>query len=92
LNSQVITKKTLSASSAKGGISKASKILLQINDKMGHPLYKIKKQHPFWNKNTIAIGSIASSSGPKGITVSFVGTRTNDLTKHFSNFSRVDCK
>lgn len=40
LNSQVITKKTLSAN-AKGGMSKASKILLQINDKMGHPLYKV---------------------------------------------------
>lgn len=40
LNSQVITKRTLSVG-AKGGMSKASKILLQINDKMGHPLYKV---------------------------------------------------
>lgn len=45
--SQVITKKTL-ACGAKGAISKASKILLQINDKLGHPLYKINKNHPFW--------------------------------------------
>jgi hypothetical protein len=40
IGSQVITKKTLSQG-AKGGLSKASKILLQINDKMGHPLYKV---------------------------------------------------
>lgn len=40
INSQVVTKKTLCVG-AKGGLSKASKILLQINDKMGHPLYKV---------------------------------------------------
>lgn len=76
MNSQVITKKTLSAG-AKGALSKASKILLQINDKMGHPLYTVEKQHPFWAKNTIAIGSLAVSGGPKGTTASFVGTRNN---------------
>lgn len=36
----MITKRTLS-NGAKGAMSKASKILLQINDKMGHPLYKV---------------------------------------------------
>jgi hypothetical protein len=74
--SQVITKKTLSART-NGAMSKASKILLQINDKMGHPLYTVEKQHPFWANNTIAIGSLAVSGGPKGTTVSFVGTRNN---------------
>lgn len=58
-------------------MSKASKILLQINDKMGHPLYKIEKQHPFFLKNTIAIGGLAVSSGSKGCFVSLVGTRNN---------------
>lgn len=76
LNSQVITKKTLSAG-AKGTMSKASKILLQINDKMGHPLYKVEKQHPFWGKNSIAIASLAVSAGPKGKVASFVGTSNN---------------
>ena len=91
LNSQVITKKTLSAN-CKGGLSKASKILLQINDKMGHPLYKIEKQHGFWSKNTVAIGSLATSSGPKGLVVSFVGTRSNDLTLNFSEYNTIKVK
>ncbi len=91
MNSQVITKKTLSGN-AKGGLSKASKILLQINDKMGHPLYKIEKQHSYWAKNSLAIGSLASSNGPKGTTMSFVGTRNNDLTQHFSDFSKISKK
>lgn len=91
LSSQVITKKTLSAT-AKGAMSKASKILLQINDKLGHPLYKIEKQHPFWKKNTIAIAGMAVSSGVKGFTVSFVGTRSNDSAKHYSDFRTIDRK
>lgn len=91
LNSQVITKKTLSAE-AKGAMSKASKILLQINDKMGHPLYKVEKQHKFWEKNTIAIGSLSSSGGPKGAVASFVGTRNNDLTQHWSDFAKIEKK
>lgn len=88
MNSQVITKRTLSAG-AKGAMAKASKILLQINDKMGHPLYKIEKQHPFWAKNSIAIGSLAVSAGPKGYIASFVGTRNNELTQKFSDFHKV---
>lgn len=91
LNSQVITKKTLSAG-AKGALSKASKILLQINDKMGHPLYKVEKQHSFWTKKTIAIGSLSSSGGPKGAVASFVGTRNNDLTQHWSDFAKIEKK
>lgn len=91
LNSQVITKKTLCAG-AKGALSKASKILLQINDKMGHPLYKVEKQHPFWSKNTIALGSISISGGPKGFISSFVGTRNNELTQHYSDFCKIDKK
>lgn len=88
LNSQVITKKTLSAG-AKGGMSKASKILLQINDKLGHPLYTVEKQHPFWKKNTIAISGMAVSKGVKGFTASFVGTRSNDSSLHFSDFRQI---
>lgn len=72
----MITKRTLRVG-ANGAMSKASKILLQINDKMGHPLYTVEKQHPFWAKNTIAIGSLSVSGGPKGTTASFVGTRNN---------------
>ncbi len=74
--SQIITKRTLSAG-AKNPLSKASKILLQINDKMDHPLFTVKKQHPFWAKNSIAIGSLSVSRGPKGTMASFVGTRNN---------------
>lgn len=83
LNSQVITKKTLSAD-AKGALSKASKILLQINDKMGHPLYKVQRQHPFWGKNTVTMGAIAVSKGVKGFIASIVGTKSNDMTQYFS--------
>lgn len=66
--------------------------MLQINDKMGHPLYRIEKQHPFWNKKSIAIGSLSSSGGPKGAMTSFVGTRTNDLTQHWSDFTKIEKK
>jgi len=91
LNSQVITKRTLSTG-AKGGMAKASKILLQINDKMGHPLYSVEKQHSFWGKNTLAIGSLAVSAGLKGSIASIVGTRNNQFTQHYSDYQRVEKK
>lgn len=59
---------------------------------MGHPLYKIEKQHAFWNKQSLAIGSLAVSSGPKGQIVSFVGTRSNDLTLNFSDYNTIKAK
>ncbi len=89
LNSQVITKKTLSTTAKGGALSKASKILLQINDKMGHPLYKVQRQHPFWAKNTVTMGAIAVSKGVKGFIASIVGTKSNDMTQYFSEYHRV---
>jgi hypothetical protein len=77
------------AYNAKGAISKASKILLQINDKLGHPLYKVNKNHAFWEKNKIAIGALSISSGTKGIIASLVGTRNNESTLTFSHYQKV---
>jgi hypothetical protein len=59
---------------------------------MGHPLYKVEKQHPFWSKNAISIGSLAVSRGAKDCIASFVGTRSNDLTQHYSDYETIQQK
>ncbi len=80
------TRKILS-SRAKQGLSAASKIIMQMNAKLGHPLWKVPNNHKIWNQKTAAVAGIASSKGKKGTTIGFVGTTNKDLNEYF-----CDCK
>lgn len=79
--SQMIRRKSLSENT-KQVLSFASKIILQINSKIGHPLWSVPNYHPYWtNKSTkVAIAGIASSKGKQGTFIGFVGTTNPDLT------------
>jgi hypothetical protein len=77
--SQMIRRKSLSTQT-KGVLSFASKIVLQMNSKIGHPLWSVPNYHPFWKTAKVAIAGIASSKGKQGTVISFVGTTNGDLT------------
>jgi len=67
-------------------LSTASKIVLQINAKLGGALWEIKLTHPYWSKKSIISGGIAFSKGQGSFTMGFVGTYSKDLTKVYSNW------
>ena len=71
----------------KGALSAASKIVMQMNVKNGHPLWIVNNSHPIWRKESVAVAAVASSKGKKGSNVAFVGTVNKDLNSYFS-----DCK
>jgi len=79
---QMIRKRTLNEKT-KGVLSCASKIVLQMNAKLGFPLWTIPNSHEFWKNKKIAISGIASSRGKGGTTLAFVGTINNNLTNIF---------
>lgn len=86
--SQVIRRKSL-ASNTKNVLSFASKIILQMNSKMGHPLWSVPNYHAYWKEKStkLAIAGIASSKGKQGTFIGFVGTTNTDLTHIIT-----DCK
>ena len=84
--SQMIRRKSLSTQT-KNVLSFASKIVLQMNSKMGHPLWSVPNYHPFWKTAKVAVAGIASSKGKKGTFISFVGTTNAELTHIIT-----DCK
>lgn len=84
--SQVLRKKNLSTNT-KNVLSFASKMILQMNSKTGHPLWSVPNYHNFWKGNKAALAAIACSKGKKGTTVGFVGTTNPDLTQ-----VTCDCK
>lgn len=65
-------------------MSCASKIALQMNSKLGHPLWETRNRHKFWNQkgNDVAIGSIAISKSKQGNAISFVGTTDPRLIRY----------
>jgi len=71
----------------KNAMSVVSKILLQINAKLGDPLWKIQMGHPELKGKRIIIGGMAIYhkllAGNKSC-AAFVGTTNNDLTKFYS--------
>ncbi len=91
--SQMIRRKNL-ASNTKNVLSFASKIMLQMNSKIGHPLWSVPNYHPYWQKGAtkVAIAGIASSKGKKGTTISFVATTNQDLTHVFSDCKKVESR
>lgn len=84
--SQVARRKLLSKGN-KGAMSAASKIMMQMNVKNGHPLWIVPNNHPVWRNNTVAVAGFANSKGKGGTTLGFVGTINPEL-----NLSFCDCK
>jgi aubergine-like protein len=72
----------------KNAMSVASKILLQINAKLGEPLWRIIRKHPELDKKKIVIGGMAiyhKLIDKNKSCASFVGTTNPDMTKYYSN-------
>ncbi len=85
----MIKRKSLS-NNTKGVLSFASKIILQMNSKIGHPLWSVPNYHPYWSKGaTKAVAGIASSKGKTGVTISFVGTTNPELTYVISDCKKI---
>jgi aubergine-like protein len=89
--SQIIKRRSLS-SNTKGVLSFASKIILQMNSKIGHPLWSVPNYHPHWKGNKIAIAGIASSKGKKGTTIGFVATTNSDLTHVHCDCKKIESR
>jgi hypothetical protein len=81
VGSQVILKKTIKS---KGIMTISSKIICQMNAKLGKALWEVVPKHKFWAGKTLAYGGLSISGSKKiGNSLSFVGTFSKDLTKYF---------
>ncbi len=65
------------------GLSVYSKIICQINAKIGKALWSIPPKHPFFKEKTFAYGGLSLSKGKDCHTAAFVGTYSQDMTKTF---------
>jgi len=66
-------------------MSAASKIVVQMNQKIGGTAWEIKQQEQaFSSTKRTMYGSFAISKGKKGFTLAFVGTIDKNFTKVFS--------
>lgn len=65
-------------------MSAASKIVLQMNAKIGGAPWLVGKTHEYFKGRTVMYGGISISKGKNGFTVAFVGSITDDLSKVFS--------
>ena len=69
----------------KNPMSAASKIIIQMNQKIGGIAWEIiPKAGAYTSKNRTMYGSFAISKGKKGFTLAFVGTTNNEFTRVFS--------
>lgn len=68
-------------------MSAASKIMMQMNVKTGHPLWVVPNTNPVWKEKTVAVAGLANSKGKGGNTLGFVGTTNPELNQSF-----CDCK
>lgn len=82
--SQVIRKRTLSNPVQQKNMSSASKIILQMNAKIGLPLWQVPETLNAFGKKNIMYGALSISKGAKGFTLAFVGTIDKTCTKVYS--------
>ncbi len=69
---------------AKNPLSTASKIIVQMNQKIGGTAWEIIQQEgAYTTKKKTMYGSFAISKGKKGFTLAFVGSLDANLTKVF---------
>jgi len=70
---------------AKNPMSSASKIIMQINQKVGGTAWEmIPQEGAYTSKKKTMYGGIAISKGKKGFTLAFTGTLDNAFTKVFT--------
>jgi hypothetical protein len=82
--SQVIRRRTLSNQQPARNMSAASKIILQMNAKIGLPLWEVPETLNAFGKKNIMYGAISISKGAKGFTLAFVGTIDKTCTRVYS--------
>lgn len=63
--------------SKKGAMSAASKIVIQMNIKVGAVPWQVEKRHEYFKNRNIMYGALSISKGRKGNTLAFVGTINN---------------
>lgn len=68
-------------------MSAASKIIIQMNVKVGAAPWEVQKRHDYFKKKNMMYGALSISKGKKGNTLAFVGTINDECTKVIS-----DCK
>jgi len=88
--SQVIRRRTVS-SKGKSAMSAASKIVLQMNAKLGQPIWKMVRKGNYLKEKRVMYGAISLSKGKGGFTLGFVGT-TNDSSSEVFSETKVGIK
>ena len=58
-------------------MSAASKIVIQMNIKVGAVPWQVEKRHEYFKNRNIMYGALSISKGKKGYTLAFVGTINN---------------
>lgn len=80
---QFIRKRTLN--NPKGALTAASKIVIQMNIKVGAVPWEVERRHEYFKNRTLMYGALSISKGEKGgYTLAFVGTINSECTKVFS--------
>jgi len=82
--SQVVRRFTLGGKNPAKNMSSASKIILQMNAKIGLPLWEVPKSIQAFGKKNIMYGGLSISKGANGFTLAFVGTIDKNCTKVYS--------
>lgn len=67
-------------------MSAGSKIVIQMNIKVGAVPWKVQKRSEYFNKKNVMYGALSISKGSKGYTLAFVGTINSDCTRVFSDY------
>lgn len=65
-------------------MSAASKIVIQMNIKVGAVPWEVQKNHEYFKDKNLMYGALSISKGDKGHTLAFVGTINSQCTKVFS--------
>ena len=65
-------------------MSAASKIIIQMNIKVGAVPWEVQKKHPYFQNKALMYGALSISKGKKGNTLAFVGTTNSECTKVYS--------
>jgi hypothetical protein len=65
-------------------MSAASKIVIQMNIKVGAVPWEVQKNHEYFKSKNLMYGALSISKGDRGHTLAFVGTINSECTKVFS--------
>lgn len=66
-------------------MSAASKIIIQMNIKVGAVPWEVEKKHEYFRQKFMMYGALSISKSSKGYTLAFVGTLNSECTKVFSD-------